>query len=165
MSPKTIFIWMLVFIGSVVGLAFILTAGQKPTPATASYSTGESERPKAETDKNTIDLGTIKVSDVKVQDFALKNSGTKPLQILNVNSSCGCTAGQIIYKGETSKEFSMHTQSGFVTEIVPGDTATVRLTYRPASMPVYGLVERAVFVETNDPANAKLTFSIRTKVE
>lgn len=165
MSPKTILIWMLVFIGSVVGLAFILTAGQKPTPATAKYSTDVSERPKAETEKTSLDLGTIKVSDVKVQDFALKNSGSKPLQILNVNSSCGCTAGQIIYKGETSKEFSMHTQSGFVTEIAPGDTATVRLTYRPASMPVYGLVERAVFVETNDPANTKLTFSIKTKVE
>lgn len=165
MSPKTILIWMLVFIGSVVGLAFILTAGQKPTPATAKYSTQESDRPKAVTDKTTVDLGTIKVSDVKVQEFSLKNDGAKPLQILNVNSSCGCTAGQIIYKGETSKEYSMHSQSGFVTEIAPGDSATVRLTYRPASMPVYGLVERAVFVETNDPANAKLTFSIRTKVE
>lgn len=156
---------MLILIGSVVVLSFLLTAGQKPAPATAKYTTLDSDRPKAETDKISVDLGTIKVSDVKVQEFALKNVGAKPLQILNVNSSCGCTSGQIIYNGEISKEFSMHKQSGFVTEVAPGDTAKVRLTYRPASMPVYGLVERAVFVETNDPANAKLTFSIRTKVE
>lgn len=165
MSPKTIMIGMLVFIASVAGIAFLLTAGQKPSPATVTYSTRESDRPKAEQDKTFVDLGTIKVSDVKVQDYTLTNSGTKALQILNVNSSCGCTAGQVIYKGETSKEFSMHTQSGFVTEIAPGDTAIVRLTYRPASMPVYGFVERAVYVETNDPANRKLTFSIKTKVE
>lgn len=165
MAPKTIIIWMLVFIGSVVGLAFLLTAGQTPTPATASFSAQDADRPKAETSQTQRNLGEIKVSDVKVEDYTLKNAGTKPLQILNVNSSCGCTAGQIIYKDKTSKEFSMHTQSGFVTEIAPGDSAIVRLTYRPASMPVYGLVEREVYITTNDPANEKLIFSITAKVK
>ena len=165
MSPKTLIIWMLVFIASVVGFAFLLTAGQAPTPATASFSAEDSDRPKAETSNTSRNLGEIKVSDVKVEDYTVKNAGTKPLQILNVNSSCGCTAGQIIYQGKTSKEFSMHTQSGFVTEIAPGDTATVRLTYRPASMPVYGLVEREVYVETNDPANSKMIFSVTAKVK
>jgi hypothetical protein len=165
MSPKTLIIWMLVFIVSVVGIAFLLTAGQTPAPATATFSTQDTDKPKAETSNTSRNLGEIKVSDVKVEDYALKNVGTKPLQILNVNSSCGCTAGQIIYQGKTSKEFSMHTQSGFVTEIAPGDTATIRLTYRPASMPVYGLVEREVYVETNDPANSKLIFSITAKVK
>jgi len=165
MSPKTLIIWMLVFIASVVGIAFLLTAGQAPTPATASFSTQDTDRPKAETSNTSRNLGEIKVSDVKVEDYTVKNAGTKPLQILNVNSSCGCTAGQIIYQGKTSKEFSMHTQSGFVTEIAPGDTATVRLTYRPASMPVYGLVEREVYVETNDPANSKMIFSVTAKVK
>jgi len=165
MSPKTLIIWMLVFIASVVGFAFLLTAGQAPTPATASFSAEDSDRPKAETSNTSRNLGEIKVSDVEVEDYTVKNAGTKPLQILNVNSSCGCTAGQIIYQGKTSKEFSMHTQSGFVTEIAPGDTATVRLTYRPASMPVYGLVEREVYVETNDPANSKMIFSVTAKVK
>lgn len=172
MSPKTIIIGMLLFIVAVVGLSFLLTGGQTPTPATASFSVQDSDRPKAETNNTSRNLGEIKVSDVKVEDYAIKNVGTKPLQILNVNSSCGCTAGQIIYQGKTSKEFSMHTQSGlsagrqgFITEIAAGDTATVRLTYRPASMPVYGLVEREVYVETNDPANSKLIFSITAKVK
>ncbi len=156
---------MLVFIVAVVGLALLMTAGQKPAPTTATYSSEQSDRPKVETGQTSFDLGTIKVSDVKVQDYTLKNTGTKPLQILNVNSSCGCTAGQIIYKGETSREFSMHSQSGFVTEVAPGDMATVRLTYRPATMPVYGFVEREVYVTTNDPGKEKVVFSIRTKVE
>ena len=165
MSPKTIIISIIVFFASVVGLAFLLTAGQTPTPATASFSTQGTDRPKAEMAQTSFALGEIKVSDVKVQDYSLKNVGTKPLQILNVNSSCGCTAGQIIYQGKTSKEFSMHRQSGYVTEIASGETATIRLTYRPASMPVYGLVEREVYVTTNDPANEKLIFSITAKVK
>lgn len=165
MSPKTIIISMLLFIVAIVGVSFLLTSGQSPTPATASFSAQDSDRPKAEISNTSRNLGEIKVSDVKIEEYALKNAGTKPLQILNVNSSCGCTAGQIIYQGKTSKEFSMHTQSGFVTEIAPGDTATVRLTYRPATMPVYGLVEREVYVETNDPANSKLIFSITAKVK
>lgn len=156
---------MIVCIGIVAGLVVLLTSSQKPAPATATYSSTQSDRPKAEPGQIFFDLGTIKVSDVKVQEYTFKNSGTKPLQILNINTSCGCTAGQIIYKGDTSKEYSMHNQSGYVTEVDPGDTAVIRLTYRPATMPVYGVVERAVFVTTNDPENPKLTFSIRTKVE
>lgn len=165
MSPKTIIIWMSVFALLIVAIAFLLTSGQTPTPTAESFSLQDTERPKAETSNTSRNLGEIKVSDVTVEDYALKNTGTKPLQILNVNSSCGCTAGQIIYQGNTSKEYSMHIQSGFVTEIAPGDTATVRLTYRPATMPVYGLVEREVYVETNDPANSKLIFSITAKVK
>ena len=165
MSPKNIIISIIAFFVLVVGLAFLFTAGQKPEPAVVSFSAQDTDRPKVETAKTFYDFGEIKVSDVKQQDFTLKNSGTKPLQILNVNSSCGCTAGQIIYKGETSKEYSMHSQSGFVTEIAPGDTATVKLTYRPATMPVYGAVEREVYVTTNDPANQKLIFSIKAIVK
>lgn len=165
MSPKTIIISLVAFFTLVIGLAFLFAAGQKPVPAAVSFSAQETDRPKAETDQTFYDMGEIRVSDVKQQDYTLKNSGTQPLQILNVNSSCGCTAGQIIYKGETSKEYSMHSQSRFVTKIAPGDTATVRLTYRPATMPVYGAVEREVYVTTNDPANQKLIFSIKAIVK
>ena len=165
MSPKSIIISLIAFFALVVGLAFLFSVGQKPVPAAVSFSAQDNDRPKAETTQTFFDMGEIKVSDVKQQDYTLNNVGTKPLQILNVNSSCGCTAGQIIYNGETSKEYSMHSQSGFVTEIAPGDTATVRLTYRPATMPVYGVVEREVYVTTNDPANQKLIFSIKAKVK
>jgi len=165
MSPKAIIISLVLFFAAVIGLAFLFSAGQKPEPTAATFSAQDTDRPKAKIAQTSFDWGEMKVSDVKQQDYTLKNTGVKPLQILNVNSSCGCTAGQIIYKGETSKEYSMHSQSGFVTEIAPGDSATVRLTYRPATMPVYGAVEREVYVTTNDPVNQKLIFSIRVNVK
>src|SRR3989344_6057157 len=166
LSPKTIVINVMVVFAAIVGLAFIFTWGQKPEPAVLSYTSQDSDRPKAEVPETFFDLGEIAVSDVKQQDYSLKNTGTKPLQILNVNTSCGCTAGQIIYNGTTSKEYSMHSQGGgYVTDIAPGDNATVRLIYRPAVMPVLGLVEREVYVSTNDPDHEKLVFSIKVKVQ
>ncbi len=164
MSTKTVLIYIFILIIMVVGAAFLFSGNQKPTPTNAAYSATDSDRPIAQVSERFFDVGDLKLSDVKVQDFTLTNGGTKPLQILNVNTSCGCTAGQIIYKGETSKEFGMHKQSGFVTEIAPGDSATVRLTYRPATMPVNGLVTREVYVTTNDPQNSKLSFSIQARV-
>lgn len=165
MTQKTIIIGIVIFFVAIIGLAFTFTVGQKPVPVATSFSAQDSDKPKAEVAQTFYDLGEIKVSDVKQQEYTLKNVGIRPLQILNVNSSCGCTAGQIIYKGETSKEYSMHSQGGFVTEIAPGDSAIVRLTYRPATMPVYGAVQREVYLTTNDPLNQKLIFSIKAIVK
>ncbi|MFA6004984.1 MAG: DUF1573 domain-containing protein [Patescibacteria group bacterium] len=163
MSSKVI-ITLCVFFGVMLGLVFFITTGQKPDLASIVYSAQDTNRPKVEANSVFKNLGEISVSDVKKQDFSFKNTGTKPLQILGISSSCGCTTGQLIYKGTTTKPYSMHAQSGFITNIAPGESAIVRLVYRPATMPVYGLVEREVYVTTNDPLNQKLVFSIKAKV-
>lgn len=148
MAPKTIIFSLLGLFILVSGLIFIFNPGQKIAVSPAF-----------------VNLGEIKISDVKQQDFSLKNTDAKPLQILNISSSCSCTTGQIIYKDFTSQEYGMHAQSGYVTTIAPGDAAIIRLTYRPAIMPVYGLVTREVYLTTNDPAKQKLVFSIRAMVK
>lgn len=165
MSPKIIILSAVGFFVIMIGAALLISAGQKPEPPKAVFSSQDQDRPKVETTQIFFNMGEIKVSDVKQADFQFKNSGTQPLQILNINSSCGCTTGQIIYNDFTSKEYGMHNQSGFVTEIAPGTTATLRLIYRPATMPVYGLVEREVYVNTNDPDKAKLIFAIKANVK
>lgn len=165
MSVKAVVIVVIGFIIATIGLTFVFSAGQKPTPVTASFSAQDVNRPKAETAQTFFDMGEINVSDVKQADFSLKNIGTKPLQILNLNSSCNCTFGQVIYKDLTTKEYGMHAQSGYVTDILPGERATVRVTYKPALMPVFGVVEREVYVTTNDPDHQKLTFSVKAKVK
>ncbi len=164
MNVRTIVIFFAVMLAIVVGLSFLVTSKQPIQPQAANYSSQNSDRPRVETSDNFSDAGEIKVSDVIIRDFPIKNTGNKPVQLLNINSSCGCTSGKIIYKDFQSKEFGMHVQSGFVTEIAPGDIATMRLTYRPATMPVYGLVERSVYLSTNDPDNPKLTFSLKAIV-
>lgn len=148
----------------IVGLAFLFTSGQKPEVKGVTYSSSDVDKPKAEVDKTFADIGSMSINDEKTADFTLKNSGTKPLQILDVTTSCHCTFTQIIYKGTESDKFSMN-GSGFITEIAPGDSATVRIIYIPSIMPVSGVVEREAYIKTNDPLNSRLIFSIQANVK
>lgn len=165
MSTKTIILLTIGFFVMLFGMAFLVTRGQKPDPATLSYKKEDTDRPKAEVLTSLIDIGEMKVSEVKEVSFQLKNVGNKPLQILNINSSCNCTFGKIIYKDLITKEYGMHKQSGYVTSIDPNDSATVKVIYNPSIMPVYGPVSRDVYVSTNDPENPKLIFTIKTVVK
>ena len=165
MSAKTIILLTIGFFVMLFGMAFLATRGQKPDPATLSYKKEDADRPKAEVLTSLIDIGEMKVDEIKEVSFQLKNIGSKPLQILNINSSCNCTFGQIIYKDLTTKQFGMHKQSGYVTDVASGDSATVKVIYNPSIMPVYGNISRDVYVSTNDPDNPKLTFTIKTVVK
>lgn len=165
MSTKTIIFAGIIFLLAIAGVSMLLTAGQKPVPATVAYSVTDNEKPVVETTETSADLGEMKVSDVRQKDFILKNNGSKPLQILNINSSCDCTFGQIIYNGTESKQFGMHAQSGYVTDVAPGTIATVRVVYQPSIMPVYGPVAREVYVKTNDPRKENLVFAIKANVK
>lgn len=165
MGNKTVFIGIaIVSIILIIGSYFLLNSSSKPQAKVLSYSVQDKDRPAAEIKENFKDLGTIKVKDTQETLFTLKNIGDKPLQLSDINSSCGCTSGQIIYNGITSKEYSMHSRSDDVFEIAPQTEAQVKLTYRPFTMPVYGLVEREVYITTNDPANSKLVFKIKAVV-
>ncbi|MDP1743699.1 MAG: DUF1573 domain-containing protein [Candidatus Amesbacteria bacterium] len=160
MTPKTIAIFV-VGLAAFMGVAiWILTKNQDSTviPKTNVFS-------KVEALETVADLGEMKVADVKSRDFTIKNVGSNPLQITSISSSCNCVSGQIVYKGQTSKEYGMHAPGGFVNQIAVGDTAVVRVIYKPYIMPVYGPVTRDVYVGTNDPDNPKLTFTVKTVVK
>lgn len=165
MSSKTVVISITLFLLILVVGSYLLLNPSKPQPKVLSYSSQDKDKPTVEVKESFKDLGVIKVKDTQKVTFTLKNTGTKTLQLSNINSSCGCTAGQIIYKGVESKEYSMHSQSEDVFEIAPQTEAQVRVTYRPFTMPVYGLVEREVYISTNDPANSKLVFKVRAVVK
>ena len=165
MSIKTIIIGTLGIIVLLFGLAYLATKGQTPTPKQEVYTKEGLDRPKAEVLTSTADLGVMGVNDTKEAEFTIKNIGNKPLQILNINSSCNCTFGKIIYKNIETNEFGMHKQSGYVADIAPGESAIVKAIYKPYIMPVYGNVSRDVYISTNDPENAKLIFTLTTVVK
>ena len=144
---------------------FILVGNQAPTPTLAVYSAADKEKPKAETKVTTFDLGEMKVSDEKSGEFRIKNTGDKPLQLSKISSSCNCTFVQIIIDGKESDLFGMHSVSAFAGEIAPGKTAEVKVIYRPYIMPVYGVIEREGYIETNDPENRKLVFKVKANVK
>lgn len=152
----------------VIGGSYFLVAGGKQKAsavAPAYYKVSDKEKPKAETKELLKDMGTMKISDQKSVDFVVKNVGSQPLQLSQISSSCGCTVGQVIIDGKESEEFGMHSQSDYIAEISPQKQATVKVTYRPYVMPVYGSVDREVYITTNDPENPKLVFKIKAVVK
>lgn len=155
-------LFSLIFAG---GAYFVISSGDKPQIPIVTYSIQDKNKPVIEAREIFYDMGTIKVTDTKEKKFVVKNIGTKPLLLSDISSSCGCTTGQIIYKETSSKEFSMHSQNNYVAQIDPQTSAIVKVVYKPFIMPVYGVVERQVFMSTNDPARQKLEFKIKAYVQ
>lgn len=166
MSAKSIVIGLILFsVVFVGGSYFLLAGGSKPVVKIASYSSSDKDKPVVEVKKTLVDFGKIKVSDQKEVTFTIKNIGTKPLQVSNMSSSCHCTFGQFIYSGKTSDEYGMSTISDVLPEIAPNTEAIVKVIYRPYIMPVYGPVEREVYLSTNDPGKQKLIFQVTANVQ
>lgn len=151
----------------VIGSYFLVSGGKQNSTSVklVSYQLKDKEKPKVQAKVLFKDMGKIKVSDKKSEDFVVKNIGTRPLQFSQISSSCDCTVGQVIIDGKESEEFGMHSQSDYVAEVAPQKQAKIRVTYRPYVMPVYGPVDREVYLTTNDPENPKLVFKVKAYVK
>jgi len=132
---------------------------------TANFAKSDSDRPKATADSSFRDLGKMNVNDEKAAEFSIKNDGTKPLTLFKLSTSCDCTFAKLDINGQISPEFTMHSKSDWKTELPPGDTAKLVVTYRPFIMPVKGIVSRQASLATNDPDNETLIFTINATVE
>ncbi len=166
MNSKILIIGLILFsLVAISGSYFFLINGQKSQISVASYSLSDKQRPKIEARTTIFDLGPMKVSDDKSANFNIKNIGQKPLQLINISSSCNCTFGQVVIDGRESELFGMHNVSDFAGELLPGKEAAIKVTYRPSIMPVYGSIEREVYVNTNDPENPKLVFKVKANVK
>jgi hypothetical protein len=83
-------------------------------------------------DKRIFDFGNIYEKNGKVSHvFVLKNTGSKPLAITDVNSWCGCTTANYTKRA-----------------ILPGKTGEVTVTYNPYSRP--GRFSKEVVLLLND---------------
>lgn len=112
-------------------------------------------------DKTNQDWGQIGINNGKVQaEFALTNSGSAPLQLGNIVTSCACTTARVVIDGKTSPYFGMHTKSGWTGQVDPGKTAKLIVEFDPLFHGPQGVgqITRQTTVETNDPNQPKLTF-------
>lgn len=159
-----IVIGSLITLGFLGGAYFILVSGQNPAPSLVNYSVTDNEKPTAFVASSVSDLGKMKVSDEKSAVFTIKNTGSKPLQLSNISSSCNCTFVKVIIDNKESDLFGMHNVSNFAGEIKPGEIGKIKVIYRPFVMPVYGEIEREAYITTNDPGNQKLIFKVKANV-
>jgi hypothetical protein len=78
-------------IGIITGMLLMLVACKNSTNNEASNSTGNSGAPYMYFKEETYDAGKINQGDKVTHVFVVENRGRKDLQILNVQTSCGCT--------------------------------------------------------------------------
>jgi len=90
----------------------------------------DADVPIGEYDSGTIPPGPGNVSQV----YYIKNTGTEPLEIRNVTTSCGCTRALL---------------SSSV--IPPGTRAELTAIFDPDYHDTAGPVKRVIWLETNDP--------------
>lgn len=116
----------------------------------------------------TYDWGTIGINDGKVgKEFEISNSGTGPLKLSNIETSCMCTTAQLILGDTQSPAFGMHAKSGYIMEVPPGGTAKLKVVFDPLFHGPSGVgpISRQVTVTTNDPSSPVLSFMLSAVVE
>lgn len=118
-------------------------------------------------DRSNVDLGSMRQDEERSTVFHLENTSQKPLRIWQVTTSCSCTFAKIKIGDSEKGEFNMHEGAGlknWVGEIPPGQVATISAIYRPAVMPVLGLITRSIIFSTNDPNHKEVELNISANV-
>jgi thiol-disulfide isomerase/thioredoxin len=97
--------------------------------------------PKVEFSEANHDFGELWVGGQLKHSFEVKNVGEKPLNILNVKPSCGCTLA-----GKYDKV------------IAPGATGQIPVSVDSAKL--FGTFKKTIRVTTDDPLNQNATLSV-----
>jgi hypothetical protein len=93
------------------------------------------------------DLGNVPQKPLDAT-YTIQNSGSQPLKISKVSTSCDCTKATVDS-----------------TEVAPGGTTVLRVHMDPALENLYGKIRRDITVETNDPRAPKATAIFRVEIQ
>ncbi len=84
-------------------------------------------------EKTVHDFGDVQEGTIATHTFSFKNDGRRPLRLVTVKASCGCT----------TPEYSME-------PVAPGETGFIKVAYDSNGRP--GIIDREVTVQTDgDP--------------
>lgn len=153
----TIIVTVLILIGS-VWAAFNLGQSAEVEPAAGAQVV---------TSVTSHDWGDIDIQGGKVEaTYPVTNEGDTTLKLYNVTTSCACTSAYLELGDKSSPMFGMHSQSSYVMEVPPGETATVRAVFDPLfhGPDAVGEITRQITVMTNDPDHPELTFTAAANV-
>jgi hypothetical protein len=114
-------------------------------PALAATLLAQAPAPKAVPVEPIKDVGTIAKGEKIVHDFVLRNDGTAPLEVTNVQPACGCTVAE------------------FDKTIAPGKTGKIHAVLDTTTF--NGPISKGVTVFTSDPENPRIELTVRAKVE
>ncbi len=102
-------------------------------------------QPRVSVEKSTIDLGVIYNGQTRKASIVLKNTGKVVLKVLDIQTSCGCTAVK-------------HPKN----ELKPGESDHLEVEFNSTGF--RGKVSKTVTIQTNDPAHPAVTVTLLTDV-
>jgi hypothetical protein len=114
-------------------------------PSVAATNPPPAGAPKLQFATNTFDFGRVPVGTVVKATFNLTNTGSAPLEILNVQPGCGCT-----------------TAGTWDRRVEPGRTTTLSLQLNTANFG--GPITKTATVTCNDPTQSTTYLFIRGEV-
>jgi hypothetical protein len=164
MSDSKFIVWLVVICLLVLGGGMFLLTRNPSKAAVADFSSGGT----AVAQRMNEDWGKIAYAGGnKEATFEIKNSADSPLKLRNVRTSCHCTQAKLNINGKESPLFGMSGNSPWVGEVPPGGTASLKVVFDPAYHGPNGVgpIERFTKIETSDPQNTFLNFSVKGVVE
>lgn len=95
--------------------------------------------------------------------FDIRNSGSEPVTLTKLTTSCMCTTATLITRAGKIGPFGMpgHAPSGGVNErLAPGETARVEMVFDPAAHGPAGVgeIERSVMIRNSAGRPLELRF-------
>ncbi len=119
------------------------SAGAEPT---AGGDPGARGMPKIELQTTHYDMGVVPGHEIAVQSMKVYNRGTAPLTIRNVQTSCGCTTGQMEQN-----------------VIPPNGEARLIIHVDPKKIPGFQTT-KVLTVHSNDPMTPHISIDVTTTV-
>lgn len=120
-----------------------------------------------EVEPREYDIGDIEMTQGLVKrNYEVKNTGSGPLKITGIITSCHCTTAVLKVGDRISPSFGMESMSFWSQEILAGQTAFLEVTFDPnyhgdAGM---GPVTRGIYISSNDPENKKVELLLSANV-
>ncbi|MDO8663832.1 MAG: DUF1573 domain-containing protein [Candidatus Wildermuthbacteria bacterium] len=119
-----------------------------------------------------FDAGDVSMAQGLVKKtYEVKNVGSGPLKISNIETSCDCTSATLRIGEKVSPKFSMPmgpgTNNAFWSEILQsGEMGELEVIFDPAFHGPHGTgpIVRGIYISTNDPKNKRFEIKLSANV-
>lgn len=139
---------ILIILILIITAIFFIFKNNKPVNKIEPMAQG----PKIQISPTNYDFGTVVYGDVTKREFIVTNTGSDPLQILKLSTSCGCTSAVMADEDKT---------------IQPGKSVTMQVSFDPAvhkDDSDLGDLTRVIYIKSNDSNNSEVEATIKAFV-
>jgi hypothetical protein len=96
-----------------------------------------------------LDLGDVPNGQVVTREVAVSNTGSAPLVVDSIATSCGCTTASLVPE-----------------QLAPGESGTLEIAFDAGAHgpELTGPLVRQIFINSNDPARPEVTVELAVNV-